>query len=99
MMLCVLNKEFGTLVLIIKKMTRDILNFGLLWLLFLFGFIFAEYYIARGIESAITSAGLKFFILSAGGDPDFSAWEEVQIDFSIQLLHLYIYVLCRRTLK
>ena len=70
-------------------------------LLFLFGFIFAEYYIARGIESAITSAGLKFFILSAGGDPDFSAWEEVQIDFSIQLFHLpvYIYVLRRRTLK
>ena len=74
LLLSTLSKEFGTLVLIIKKMTADVRNFGILWVLFLCGFVLAEWYIARGIKDSLTDTALAFFTLSAGGDPDFSAW-------------------------
>ena len=89
MLMCVLSEKFGTLVLIIKKMTRDILNFGVLWFLFLCGFIFAEYYISREVSSNISDSGLGFFVLSAGGDPDYRKWEEVSKQFTYLLYSTY----------
>eukprot|EP01084_Bolivina_argentea_P307899 532252_1 len=48
-----MNKKLGSLLIVVKQMVTDIQNFALLWVLFVFGFVFAEYYyIAQYIDDS-----------------------------------------------
>eukprot|EP00483_Globobulimina_turgida_P001393 UN01395 len=70
-----MSKTFGLLLIIVQSMTKDISNFALLWLLFFFGFVFAEYYyIAKYIDDSFSKNLLAIFGVTTGGDVEFDKY-------------------------
>ena len=70
-----MSKRFGTLLLIVKRMMRDIENFGVLWILFICGFVFAEYfYISEQIGFSFSDSLIEIFVVSTGGDSNFEKY-------------------------
>ena len=63
-LLCISHQRFGTLVLIVRAMMVDIRNFAMLWGLFLFAFVFSEYYFARHMDEPWSDVLLTQFAIS-----------------------------------
>eukprot|EP01083_Nonionella_stella_P074515 202177_1 len=70
-----MSERFGGLLIIVQRMTNDIQNFALLWILFVFGFVFAEYYyIAKYLDESFSHTFLDIFAVTTGGDADFEEY-------------------------
>ena len=72
-----MNKAFGSLMVIVGKMTADFANFAWLWVLLIFGFVYAEYYyVSTYLDEDFEEVFFRVFAISAGGtDADFDLYQ------------------------